>query len=70
VVGDMFQAKAKNSFGLGAFFLRLDPMYGEPHFKTPQLKDFGLDLSYLIPDHWSKVLSNTFRVSVNYCPFR
>ena len=39
------------------------------------LKNFGLDLSYLIPNKQTErrpndVLSNTFRVSLNYCPFK
>ena len=35
-----------------------------------RFKDFGLDLSYLIPSKRNMVLSNTFRVSLNYCPFK
>jgi hypothetical protein len=35
-----------------------------------KFKDFGLDLSYLIPNKQNEVLSNTFRVSLNYCPFK
>ncbi len=31
-----------------------------------KFKDFGLDLAYLIPNKLNEVLSNTFRVSLNY----
>lgn len=47
---------------------------GDIHYITlglgAKLKDFCLDLSYLIPNKQYKVLSNTFRVSLNYCPFK
>lgn len=47
---------------------------GDIHYFTLGLggkfKDFGLDFAYLIPDNKNKVLSNTFRVSVNYSPFK
>lgn len=47
---------------------------GDIHYFTlglgVKLKDFGLDLSYLIPNKRNEVLSNTFRVSLNYCPFK
>ena len=46
---------------------------GVPHFTLglgAKLKDFGLDLSYLIPDKRAEILSNTFRISLNYCPFK
>lgn len=35
-----------------------------------KLKDFGLDLSYLIPNRKNMVLSNTLRISLNYCPVK
>jgi hypothetical protein len=35
-----------------------------------KIKDFGLDLSYLIPNRQNQILANTFRVSLNYCPFK
>ena len=47
---------------------------GDIHYFTLGLggkfQDFGLDLAYLIPNKQNQVLANTFRVSVNYCPFR
>jgi hypothetical protein len=52
---------------------------GDIHFFTVGLggkfKDFGLDLAYLIPNNSAErrpnqVLSNTFRVSVIYSPFK
>lgn len=47
---------------------------GDIHYITLGLggkfKDFGLDLSYLIPNKQNEVLSNTFRVSLNNCPFK
>ena len=46
---------------------------GDIHYFTLGLggkfKDFGLDLAYLIPNKQNQVLANTFRISVNYCPF-
>ncbi len=43
---------------------------GDLHYFTLGLggkfKDFGLDLAYLIPNKLNEVLSNTFRVSLNY----
>ncbi len=35
-----------------------------------KFKDFGLDLAYLIPNKRNVILTNTFRVSLNYCPFK
>jgi hypothetical protein len=47
---------------------------GDIHYFTLGLggkfKDFGLDLAYLIPNKQNQVLANTFRVSVNYSPFK
>lgn len=47
---------------------------GDIHYFTIGLggkfKDFGLDLSYLISNKQNKVLSNTFRISLNYCSFK
>lgn len=47
---------------------------GDIHYFTlglgGKLKDFGFDLAYLIPDKQNEVLSNTFRVSLSYCPFK
>ncbi len=47
---------------------------GDLHYFTlglgGKLKDFGLDLAYLIPKNQNQVLSNTFRVSLNYSPFK
>ncbi|GGD48355.1 hypothetical protein GCM10011514_10500 [Emticicia aquatilis] len=46
---------------------------GDIHYFTLGLggkfKGFGLDLAYLIPNKRNKVLSNTFRVSLNYSLF-
>jgi hypothetical protein len=35
-----------------------------------KIKNFGLDLAYLKPAKKNQILSNTFRVSLNYCPFK
>jgi hypothetical protein len=47
---------------------------GDIHYFTLGLggkfKDFGLDLAYLIPNKQNQVLANTFRISVNYSPFK
>jgi hypothetical protein len=47
---------------------------GDIHYFTLGLggkfQDFGLDLAYLIPNKQNQVLANTFRVSVNYSPFK
>jgi hypothetical protein len=47
---------------------------GDIHYFTLGLggkfKDFGLDFAYLIPNKQNQVLANTFRVSVNYSPFK
>jgi hypothetical protein len=46
---------------------------GDIHYFTLGLggkfKVFGLDLVYLIPNKLNKVLSNTFRISLNYSLF-
>jgi hypothetical protein len=47
---------------------------GDIHYFTLGLggkfKNFGLDLAYLIPNKRNQILANTFRVSLNYCPFK
>ena len=47
---------------------------GDIHYFTLGLggkfKSLGLDLAYLIPNKQNQVLANTFRVSVNYSPFK
>ena len=47
---------------------------GDIHYFTLGLggkfKDFGLDFAYLIPNKQNQVLANTFRISVNYSPFK
>jgi Type IX secretion system protein PorV len=47
---------------------------GDIHYLTlglgAKLKDLSLDLSYLIPNKRNQILSNTFRLSLNYFPFK
>jgi hypothetical protein len=47
---------------------------GDIHYFTlslgAKLKDFSLDLSYLIPNKRNQILLNTFRLSLNYFPFK
>lgn len=47
---------------------------GDIHYFTlglgGKLKGFGLDLAYLIPSKRNQILTNTLRVSLNYCPFK
>ena len=47
---------------------------GDIHYFTlgigGKFNDFGLDFSYLIPQKRNEILSNTFHISLNYCPFK
>jgi hypothetical protein len=47
---------------------------GDIHYFTfglgAKYKNIGLDLSYLIPNERNEVLSKTYRISLNYCPFK
>ncbi len=80
-VGAEFQFRAGGvpHFYARAGYYTQNKRKGDIHYFTLGLggkfKDFGLDFSYLIPNKRSErrpneVLSNTFRVSMNYCPFK
>ena len=69
-----FRAGGVPQFYARAGYYAQNKRKGDIHYATLGLggkfKDFGLDLSYLIPNNRNKVLSNTFRISLNYCAFK
>ena len=76
-IGTEFQFR--NILAIRAGYYAQNKRKGDIHYLTLGLggkfKDIGLDLSYLIPQKRAErrpneVLSNTFRISLNYSPFR
>jgi hypothetical protein len=74
-----FRAGGVPQFYARAGYYTQNKRKGDIHYFTIGLgakyKNFGLDLSYLIPNKSAErrpngVLSNTFRISLNYCPFK
>lgn len=67
-----FRAGGVPHFYARAGYYTQNKRKGDIHYFTIGLggrfKDFGLDLAYLIPNKQNEVLSNTFRVSINYSP--
>ena len=68
-MGSEFQFRELLSLRVG--YYTQNKRKGNIHYFTfglgAKLKDFGLDLSYLIPNKRNEALSNTFRISINYC---
>ncbi len=69
-----FRAGGVPHFYARAGYYTQNKRKGDIHYFTLGLggkfKDFGLDFSYLIPSKRNNVMSNTFRVSLNYCAFK
>ena len=69
-----FRAGGVPHFYVRAGYYTQNKRKGDIHYFTfglgAKLKDFGLDLSYLIPNRKNMVLSNTLRISLNYCPVK
>jgi hypothetical protein len=68
-MGSEFQFRELLSLRVG--YYTQNKRKGNIHYFTfglgAKLKDFGLDLSYLIPNKRNEALSNTFHISINYC---
>ncbi|WP_394993760.1 type IX secretion system outer membrane channel protein PorV [Emticicia sp.] len=75
-MGSEFQFRAGGvpHFYARAGYYTQNKRKGDIHYFTlglgAKFKDFGLDLSYLISNNRNEILSNTFRASLNYCPFK
>ncbi|WP_064198428.1 MULTISPECIES: type IX secretion system outer membrane channel protein PorV [Emticicia] len=64
----------RNFLAIRAGYYTQNRLKGDLHYFTlglgGKLKNFGLDLSYLLPNKKNQILSNTFRVSLNYYLFK
>nr|WP_299417060.1 type IX secretion system outer membrane channel protein PorV [uncultured Emticicia sp.] len=64
----------RNFLAIRAGYHAQNKRKGDIHYFTLGLggkfKNFGLDLAYLKPKNKNQILSNTFRVSLNYSPFK
>ena len=64
----------RNFLAIRAGYYAQNKRKGDIHYFTLGLggkfKNFGLDLAYLKPKNKNQILSNTFRVSLNYSPFK
>lgn len=69
-----FRAGGVQQFYARAGYYTQNKHKGDIHYFTLGLggkfKNFGLDLAYLIPKNRNQILANTFRISLNYCPFK
>lgn len=68
-----FRAGGVPQFYARAGYYSQNKLKGDIHYFSVGLggkfKDFGLDVAYLMSQNKNQVLSNTFRISLNYCPF-
>jgi hypothetical protein len=64
----------RNFLAIRAGYYAQNKRKGDIHYLTLGLggkfKNFGLDLAYLKPQNKNQILSNTFRISLNYSPFK
>ena len=64
----------RNILAIRAGYYAQNKRKGDIHYFTlgigGKFKELGLDLSYLISQKRNEILSNTFRISLNYCPFK
>lgn len=69
-----FRAGGVPQFYARAGYYTQNKRKGDIHYFTlgmgGKFKDFRIDMAYLIPSKTNQVLANTFRVSLNYFPFK